>query len=88
MRHTPRRWFDAWSKHTNYLNRSSGGGPPPGPIDNSPLIAREDSGELYPGLQEGQDYRLVCEASWRALQERHGGGPAIERPVIRCCIIC
>ena len=77
------RWFQGWSKYTSHQDSSSGGKPP---IDNGPLFASRDSSVLRLGLQEGRDYKLVGEAAWRALQEMHGGGPAIARPVIRSCV--
>jgi hypothetical protein len=69
------KWYEAWESFT------SGKGPRPESIDNSPLLD-DATGKLKRGLLDMQDYMLLHKEVFLKLVEWYGGGPLIERPVI------
>jgi hypothetical protein len=88
-------WFDAWCRHVGYAYDAAAGrfapaapghvpGPPPGPVDNAPIVdaaapprrhsARQlaAAAPLRPGLAERVDFHPFHAATWRLLVEWHG----------------
>ena len=64
-------WFGQWKSFTE------DDGPPPGPISNHRLVPH-DTEQAHAGLQ-AKHYRCVHASTWRVLQRKYGGGPAISR---------
>ena len=74
------RWYNQWEEYVQMAGARQGGGPHPGPIDNSHII--ELDGSLSSYMRERMDYVLRSEAIWKRLEELYGGGPPIPRGVL------
>ncbi|ORX47413.1 cysteine proteinase [Hesseltinella vesiculosa] len=84
----PTAWYDRWQKFikrvssTNEATRQLGSETPPGPIDTSVLLT-DNGRHLLPDLLEDEDFVLVPEQAWFALDKWYGCSPeAIGREVI------
>jgi len=64
------------------LGGTATGACPPA-IDNECLVVRPDSERLQRGLQEYTDFVLLHKDAWDLLFAWYGGGPAVQRRVIR-----
>jgi ubiquitin carboxyl-terminal hydrolase 4/11/15 len=79
-------WYNKWATYVDKPITT----PPPGPIDNTPLMVPSlplqhalDSPELKRGLQETFDFELVCEQVWAKLELWYGlHGAAFPRHTI------
>ena len=67
------RWLRAWLRFAKQQ------GAMPGMIDNSVLFAGRD--EIHAHVRLRRDYRLINEATWKALYGLYHGGPEIVVPV-------
>lgn len=86
-------WWDSWADYTGFhlsdgnsptvreRNESEASPARPPAIDNEPLqkLGGFDRTELKNDLQEGKDYKLVCESTWKLLHSWYGGEPAFYR---------
>ncbi|XP_042898820.1 ubiquitin carboxyl-terminal hydrolase 4 isoform X2 [Parasteatoda tepidariorum] len=80
------KWFKQWKKYVGYDNweTSSVGDKAthPGPIDNSPLLRDDGSGEIKDHLIDELDYVLVPEEAWEKLVEWYGIVEG-QQPIVR-----
>ena len=67
------RWLRAWLRFAKQQ------GAMPGMIDNSVLFAGSD--EIHAHVRLRRDFRLINEATWKALYGLYHGGPEIIVPV-------
>ncbi|XP_043245405.1 ubiquitin carboxyl-terminal hydrolase 15-like [Amphibalanus amphitrite] len=82
-------WFKQWKRYVGYDDRDSAlvGQPSsfPGPIDNSPLLKDDGSGEIREQMLDSVDYELLPEEAWTRLQQWYtlaAGQQPIARKVI------
>ncbi|OLL26627.1 putative ubiquitin carboxyl-terminal hydrolase 12 [Neolecta irregularis DAH-3] len=67
--------------YTQFRNWSHGEFRELNPIDNSMII--DSAGELFPRMNEGNDYLLIPDLAWKMLIQWHGSnGPECSRPTI------
>lgn len=88
------RWYRHWTLYVQWDEEGGATGAPaaadepsqpPGPIDNSELMAGPSAAAVPPKLkrlQEGEDYVLVPRPAWELLHQWYSGGPEIPRMVI------
>ncbi|XP_037094865.1 ubiquitin carboxyl-terminal hydrolase 15-like [Pollicipes pollicipes] len=79
-------WFKQWKRYVGYEERDTAlmGQPSafPGPIDNSPLMKEDDSGDINDQMLDSVDYELLPEEAWNRLQQWYTLA-AGQRPIAR-----
>ncbi len=88
------QWWNQWCSFVGYdddsddscemppLSSSSpSSGPPPGIICNEILLKNDV--QLDAALRHGIDYEYLPPSAWECLQRWYGGGPSIQREVVR-----
>ncbi|XP_064488064.1 ubiquitin carboxyl-terminal hydrolase 15-like isoform X2 [Ornithodoros turicata] len=73
------KWFKQWKKYVGYDTWDTGGigeqTTHPGPIDNSPLLKGDKSGDIKDHLIDELDYVLVPQEAWDKLVAWYGVTP-------------
>jgi len=73
------KWWRAWNSYVSQGQKRRVN--KPGPIDNTSLLDLQ--GNLKRGLEEDVSFRVVPKAAWKLLKKWYGGGPAIQRNMIK-----
>lgn len=84
-----KKWFNQWKRYVGYdIWEASNVGEQtthPGPIDNSPLLKEDNSGDLKLHLVDDLDYLLLPQEAWEKMVAWYGlmpGQAPLERKVI------
>ncbi|CAL1290748.1 unnamed protein product [Larinioides sclopetarius] len=80
------KWFKQWKKYVGYDNWETANvgdrATHPGPIDNSPLLRDDGSGEIKDHLIDELDYVLLPEEAWDLLVKWYGLVEG-QQPIVR-----
>ncbi|KAG8325932.1 ubiquitin carboxyl-terminal hydrolase [Homalodisca vitripennis] len=68
------KWFETFKSYVGLDNNveRNNTAMPPGPIDNTLLLAEKTGTELAEGLVENLDYVAVPESAWELLRDWYG----------------